>query len=86
MQKPWQIWIDTGGTFTDCLATTPDGRLKRLKVLSNSLLRLKVTQQTGGSSFRVQFPFAIHSDFFKGFAFCLSDKKSKIIHVDVDSS
>ncbi|MEO1084958.1 MAG: hydantoinase/oxoprolinase N-terminal domain-containing protein, partial [Acidobacteriota bacterium] len=35
----WRIWIDTGGTFTDCLALTPDGDLKRVKVLSSSALR-----------------------------------------------
>ena len=30
---PWQIWIDTGGTFTDCLARDPQGGLHRAKVL-----------------------------------------------------
>ncbi|MBD2753287.1 hydantoinase B/oxoprolinase family protein [Spirosoma validum] len=35
----WQIWIDTGGTFTDGLALNPDGNLYRTKVLSSSRLR-----------------------------------------------
>ncbi|GAA4414263.1 hydantoinase B/oxoprolinase family protein [Nibrella viscosa] len=35
----YQIWIDTGGTFTDGLALTPDGTLLRAKVLSSSCLR-----------------------------------------------
>ncbi|GAB3570136.1 hydantoinase B/oxoprolinase family protein [Spirosoma luteolum] len=35
----WHIWIDTGGTFTDGLAQTPDGQLRRAKVLSNGRLR-----------------------------------------------
>ena len=35
----WQIWIDTGGTFTDCLATAPSGDVRRLKILSSSVLR-----------------------------------------------
>lgn len=35
----WQIWIDTGGTFTDGLARDPNGNLHRTKVLSNSRLR-----------------------------------------------
>ena len=35
----WQIWIDTGGTFTDGLARDPAGSLHRTKVLSNSRLR-----------------------------------------------
>ena len=35
----WQIWIDTGGTFTDALAHDPAGNLHRTKVLSSSRLR-----------------------------------------------
>ena len=32
----WEFWIDVGGTFTDCLAHSPDGRLLTRKVLSSS--------------------------------------------------
>ncbi len=39
MRAKWDIWIDTGGTFTDCIAQTPEGIIKRAKVLSNSCLR-----------------------------------------------
>src|ERR1700712_1026699 len=35
----YQIWIDTGGTFTDGLALDPTGNLHRTKVLSSSRLR-----------------------------------------------
>ncbi|QMW00370.1 hydantoinase B/oxoprolinase family protein [Spirosoma foliorum] len=35
----YQIWIDTGGTFTDGLALDPNGNLHRTKVLSSSRLR-----------------------------------------------
>ncbi|MEM1182907.1 MAG: hydantoinase/oxoprolinase family protein, partial [Acidobacteriota bacterium] len=35
----WRIWIDTGGTFTDCLALSPEGRRVQVKVLSSSALR-----------------------------------------------
>ena len=35
----WQIWIDTGGTFTDGLARDPTGIIHRAKVLSSSCLR-----------------------------------------------
>jgi 5-oxoprolinase (ATP-hydrolysing) len=35
----WQIWVDTGGTFTDCAARSPDGGLHRAKVLSTSAVR-----------------------------------------------
>ncbi|MYM22293.1 5-oxoprolinase [Duganella sp. FT135W] len=32
----WQFWIDRGGTFTDIVARTPDGRLRTLKLLSEN--------------------------------------------------
>lgn len=35
----WRLWIDTGGTFTDCVARSPEGELRRCKVLSSSALR-----------------------------------------------
>ncbi|QJW90600.1 5-oxoprolinase [Spirosoma taeanense] len=35
----YEIWIDTGGTFTDGLARDPGGNLRRMKVLSSSRLR-----------------------------------------------
>ncbi len=42
----WKIWIDTGGTFTDCIAHDPGGQLHRLKVLSSGVLRGAVTHAT----------------------------------------
>ncbi len=35
----WQFWIDVGGTFTDCLARSPDGREHELKLLSSSVIK-----------------------------------------------
>ena len=32
----WQIWIDRGGTFTDLVAKSPDGRLISHKLLSEN--------------------------------------------------
>jgi 5-oxoprolinase (ATP-hydrolysing) len=36
---PWQFWIDVGGTFTDCIARSPDGRLRRHKLLSSGVTK-----------------------------------------------
>ena len=36
VQGEWEFWIDRGGTFTDVIGRTPDGRLKALKLLSES--------------------------------------------------
>ncbi|VAX35846.1 hypothetical protein MNBD_PLANCTO03-1829, partial [hydrothermal vent metagenome] len=39
---PWHLAIDTGGTFTDCLATDPLGNTHRAKVLSSGSLRATI--------------------------------------------
>jgi 5-oxoprolinase (ATP-hydrolysing) len=38
----WRIWVDTGGTFTDCIGISPEGAVRRAKVLSSSCLRGRV--------------------------------------------
>jgi 5-oxoprolinase (ATP-hydrolysing) len=35
-KKLWQFWIDRGGTFTDIVARSPDGRLIQRKLLSDN--------------------------------------------------
>ena len=34
--RGWQFWIDRGGTFTDVVARSPDGRLRTVKLLSDN--------------------------------------------------
>ena len=74
---PWQIWIDTGGTFTDCLAVDPQGELHRAKVLSTSAVRGRlagaagVAGVAGKSAVRLATPWDLPNDFFRGFAFRL---------------
>ena len=41
----WQVWVDTGGTFTDCLARAPEGAIHRVKVLSSAALRATVKER-----------------------------------------
>ena len=35
----WEFRIDVGGTFTDCIARSPDGDLHTLKLLSSGVTR-----------------------------------------------
>ena len=37
--KPWQFWIDRGGTFTDVVARSPDGPVHTAKLLSEDPTR-----------------------------------------------
>lgn len=42
MAQTWKICVDTGGTFTDCIAENQDGEVRRTKVLSSGKLRASV--------------------------------------------
>ncbi len=37
--RGWEIWVDTGGTFTDAIGVDPRGRVHRVKILTTSRLR-----------------------------------------------
>lgn len=65
----WQLWIDTGGTFTDCIAITPAGETKRLKILSSSVLRGKVTDCTDTSTVALEIAWPTDKDIFRNFEF-----------------
>ena len=39
--RPFEVWIDRGGTFTDCLGRGPDGTLRIAKVPSDDLSPLR---------------------------------------------
>jgi 5-oxoprolinase (ATP-hydrolysing) len=49
----WRLAVDTGGTFTDCLAVDPSGRQRRAKVLSTAALRTRIAARLGESAVRL---------------------------------
>ena len=38
----WEFWIDVGGTFTDCIARSPDDELITVKILSSGIAKGQV--------------------------------------------
>lgn len=50
----WQVRADTGGTFTDGWAQSPEGEEFRCKVLSSGCVRIEVSKERGGK--RIQIP------------------------------
>jgi 5-oxoprolinase (ATP-hydrolysing) len=48
-QRPWEFWIDVGGTFTDCFARRPDGLLLRHKLLSSGVTKGTVAANSTSS-------------------------------------
>ena len=43
----WQFWIDRGGTFTDVVARSPDGRISTVKMLSENPERYRDAATAG---------------------------------------
>lgn len=65
----WKIWVDTGGTFTDCLGLDPSGRLLRTKVLSNGVLRGKILGTYSSQTLRIHCQWGQVNDIFSGYQF-----------------
>ena len=72
MADRWRISIDTGGTFTDCIALHPSGEILRVKVLSNSRLRGKLIEKTAPRTYRFSHQWRIEKDIFKRYSFALT--------------
>ncbi|MGQ0636067.1 MAG: hydantoinase/oxoprolinase family protein, partial [Planctomycetaceae bacterium] len=43
----WEFWIDVGGTFTDCIARSPEGSLVTAKVLSSGVTKGTIGEVLG---------------------------------------
>ena len=69
----WEFWIDVGGTFTDCLARSPDKVLLRHKTLSSGVV--KGTVGAGSSAKRIIDPRRAEDParFWIGWTFTLID-------------
>ncbi|HYS77279.1 MAG TPA: hydantoinase/oxoprolinase N-terminal domain-containing protein, partial [Candidatus Dormibacteraeota bacterium] len=65
----WQIWIDTGGTFTDALGLDPQGRLHRAKILSSAALRGTAERHLSPTRVRIRADWSLPDDFVRGFRF-----------------
>ena len=63
----WKIWVDTGGTFTDCIAVDPSGATHRCKVLSNGSLRDRVERIDPDGSIALRDAGKLPPGFLRGF-------------------
>lgn len=80
----WQIWIDTGGTFTDCLAIDPAGNKTRIKVLSSSRLRGRITGKPAPNTFQFEASWSYDEALLRNYHFKLqgSGATSRIARLD----
>ncbi len=84
----WEVFVDTGGTFTDCLARDPSGHETRVKVLSSCALRGRVVRQESERQFQIKMTWSFPDDFVRGFDFRLlgrEDFSGKVVAYDASS-
>ncbi|HSH20959.1 MAG TPA: hydantoinase/oxoprolinase family protein, partial [Draconibacterium sp.] len=67
--KYFKIFVDTGGTFTDCIGIDREGKEYRQKVLSSSSLRGTIKKVISTSEFEISNSWNITRDIIKGFSF-----------------
>ena len=79
--KVWDFFIDTGGTFTDCLALTPEKEEIRVKVLSRSTLTAKIIKQVSKNELILSESADWPDDFPCGFRFMFSSMNQKKLEV-----
>jgi 5-oxoprolinase (ATP-hydrolysing) len=86
--KHFQCFVDTGGTFTDCIGVDEKGKEYRRKVLSSSSLRGTITKYLSSKSFEISDSWNVSRDIFQGFSFRILKTDCspvKVDHLDIDS-
>ena len=84
MKSKWEFWIDVGGTFTDCVARRPDGRLARHKLLSSGVTKGIVgaassVNESGAATIADPALGRAPVGFWNGFRFRLLDEQGAAI-------
>lgn len=72
-KKSYDIYIDTGGTFTDCIGQDPDGTWIRRKVLSNGSLRGVIQHRLDSKTLIIKENWGLTKDILRGYRFKLLD-------------
>jgi 5-oxoprolinase (ATP-hydrolysing) len=80
----WKISIDTGGTFTDCLAINPEGIKTRIKVLSSSRLRGRIIQKLTANTYEFSAPWNYEDALLEGYTLRVGDTGTSCILVSLN--
>lgn len=86
-KKYWQIWVDTGGTFTDCICMAPNGQRKRIKVLSSAALRGEIVKKESPKIYQFTQKWDIKEDIFQTYRFRMlmqSDFETKVVDINFE--
>lgn len=87
-KNKFQIFVDTGGTFTDCIGIDSKGNEYRQKVLSNSSLRGSILELITERELLIHESWNLKRDVIKGFSFRLlpGEYEYKIVSYDCDKN
>lgn len=78
----WEIWIDTGGTFTDGVAAAPDGTEHHVKILSSGALRGRLLEGTDRRRFAVEVGWSAPPGLVDGWTFRLLRGTHRVLTVE----
>ena len=76
--KVWEFWIDVGGTFTDCIARTPDDELIPLKVLSSGVTKGQIERIESPTQIVDSARYDDPEDFWRGYELRVIDPTGSI--------
>ncbi|MEX2603549.1 MAG: hydantoinase B/oxoprolinase family protein [Gracilimonas sp.] len=84
----WNIYIDTGGTFTDCLGMDPMGKWHRTKILSSSALRGTIKKHFSDTTYEIEQNWNAPSSFISGMNLNVieHDKSYTVTEFDAEKS
>ena len=81
----WSFFVDTGGTFTDCLGLSPEKEWFRAKVLSRGSIPAEVLEQIDAKTLKISKTENLPKHFVNGFTVHISGLKhfySKVLDWD----
>ena len=68
----WSFFVDTGGTFTDCLGLSPNREWFRAKVLSRGSIPAEVLEQIDAKTLKISKTENLPKHFVNGFTVHIS--------------
>ncbi|MEA1897212.1 MAG: hydantoinase/oxoprolinase family protein, partial [Bacteroidota bacterium] len=74
-ENSFELNVDTGGTFTDCLTKDSEGNILRRKVLSNGSIRGSIIHWKNKLELKIQEQWKLEKDILAGYAFQLLNQK-----------
>jgi len=77
----YELYIDTGGTFTDCLGKDPEGNWSRQKVLSNGSLRAVVDSWIDQKTLVIHENWNLEKDILRGYQFQLLKHNHEVSYI-----